>query len=640
MALKYFFEYENVNNVLFRCEIDSTEFDGDAIEVSGRCIVNYVDIDGHFEPIRGLGMTMQLDASIELPFDDLATENERQYKATLLMAGNVIFVGFIEPEGIFEDWVSDRWTMDISVNDGLGYLENLSYVNDNGLPFTGFQTHLEIIKNCLNRTGISLDINTKLDIEYVGQVAGQDVLNNAKALTQRYFREDEDTIMDCKEVLTSILNIYNACICQQSGQWWVFKASEMKKPQFGGIFFYSYDSDGVVKSPATRNLVINRLIGSHIDNAAIFHCNENQRKEKRSSLSSFRVNYKYGLLDSIFVNEDMSIVGQIGTTGSLNGWTYLNTSKVLYNAFDNVSYVTLLAFRGQDDLFTGDTPLPVIKTEDIDIIANVQLVFDMSFITERFINSILCRINLKVGTTDYYLDLENGWIETGSGDENIFLTGPRNSEDSFEDYKITTAPALGDGIITFTFMQPRTYWPISPNTRKVWLKSFKVFPSTDNSINGVFHTITRNETKSNRVDDVLEVYNGDNVANIYEGSIYKSDGETRTQLWRRRVNFPQTPTEIIMAQKPLLRLLAEERINVLSSIQTLFTGDIYGYVPYLSKVTISGIPGIFLFISHSYDTYSNITSLALLQIYDTTVNDVSYEFEIDYGNTVKPTIKG
>ena len=631
MALKYFFEYNNVNNVLFRCEIDSAQFDGDDVEVSGRCLLNYADVDGHFEPIRGLGMTMQLDASIDLPFDDLATENEREYRATLYMAGNVIFVGFIEPEGIYEDWVSDRWTMDISVNDGLGYLENLSYVDDAGLPFTGFQTHLEIIKNCLNRTGIALDINTKLDIEYVGQVAVEDVLDNAKALTQRYFREDEDTIMDCKEVLTSILNIYNACICQQSGQWWVFKASEIKRPNLGGILFFSYDSDGVVKSPATRNLVINRTIGSHINNADIFHCNENQRKEKRSSLSSFRVNYKYGLLDRIYVNEDMRIIGQIHSTGSLEGWIYITNAKVVYTQFDSVNYVTLLAFRGQDDLFAGDDPLDVIKTNDIDIIENVSLVFDMSFITERFINSILCRINLTVGTTVYYLDLENGWVESASGDETIFLTGPRNSEDSFEDYKITTPPAIGDGVLTFTFLQPRTYWPISPKTRKVWIKSFKVFPSVDNSINGVFHTITRRDTKSNRVDDVLEVYNGDNPENIYEGSIYQSDGETRTQLWRIRGTI---------AQKPLLRLLAEERINLLALVQTLFSGDIYGYINYLSKVTISGIPGIFLCISHSYDTYSNITSLALLQIYNETINNVDYEFEIDYGNTVKPTIKG
>jgi hypothetical protein len=638
MALKYWFEYNDLEDVTFRCEIESDSFVGSSTEITGYCLLEYAEVEDHFTPIRGSGLTMILDASIDLPFDDLSTENERVYKVTLQRDSQIIFVGFINPEGIFEDWVNDRWTMDVSVVGGLGFLENLSYVNDSGLPFIGQQSPIEIISNCLKRTGLELKINTNVDFEYVGFVSSDafgaiNILTELRLLTERFIRDDEDTIMDCKEVLESVLNLFNACICQMDGEWWIFKAFPILKATDGATFF-EYTYEGVPTLRKVRSISTRVNIGSQINGATIFHCNANQRKERRSSLAAFKVNYKYGLVDSIFVNDKMELDGALGAVGSIEGWSYLNASEMTYQSVAGTSYIGFDSFRGADEIYAGDTPVSCIITEDIPTTQGTFLSFEFETIHEFSINAFAVRILLDIGTDVYYLNVNDGWISTsgvGVLNQTIFLEGPRtNSPDpTYNTFEVKTPAMLDDGNITVIIMQPRVYLPFSANA---FIKGFKVFPSQDNNINGEFHTVQRTNSPSSRVPDVLEVYNGDNPNdNIYEGTIYKEDGETQTEFWKR---------DFITESKPLLRLVAEERLRLYQGVQTLFSGDIFGYIPYLSKILISSVDGAFMPIYYSYDTKNNITTLTNLQGYTDEVVDIDYEFEIDYGNTVKPTIKG
>lgn len=634
MALKYFFEYLSVDNTEYRCEIESDSYTGESTEINGRCTLEYAEVEDHFTPIRGCGMIMRLDASINLPFDDLATENERVYKTTLYRDGDIIFVGFISPEGIYEDWVDDKWAMDISVTGGLGFLENLSYVDENGLPFLEAQTPLEIITNCLKRTGLLLKINTSIDFEYEGFVSNDgfgdiNILRRIKLLTDRFIRDDEDTIMDCKEVLESTLNIFNACICQMSGEWWVFKSSEVLRSN-DGLTFFENSYLGVPTLRNTRAIPTLLSIGSQINGADIFHCNANQRKERRNSLAGFKLNYKYGLIGNLFVNEYMKTVGLFGYPGTLEGWSYLNSDKATFTLYNDEAYFALKSYRGQDDLYSGDTPQSVIVSDNINVTEGTFLTLEIDTIFQAQINSMLIKVYLNTGGTVYFLDVDEGWIETG--DPIIYLKGvtapfggPKYHDNNFE---INTPEIIGDGTLTITFMQPLDYWA---ETHLALIKRFKVYPSTDNSINGEFHTAQRTTSPSNRVPDVLEVYNGDNSENIYEGTIYKNDEETQTSLWTR--NFENE-------SKPLLQLVVEERIRTYSGVQTVFNGDIYGYIPYLSKVLIDGVDGRFMPLYYSFDTLLNITSLTNVQGYVEEIDDIVYEFEIDYGNTVKPTIKG
>ena len=94
----------------------------------------------------------------------------------------------------------------------------------------------------------------------------------------------------------------------------------------------------------------------------------------------------------------------------------------------------------------------------------------------------------------------------------------------------------------------------------------------------------------------------------------------------------------------MLRYAGEERMAMYSKPLRVFTGDVFGYVDYLSVITIDGFPNVrFMAIEHKYDALTNITSLKLKEILNDAggdnYTDITYENLPDFGNVVEPTIK-
>ena len=172
----------------------------------------------------------------------------------------------------------------------------------------------------------------------------------------------------------------------------------------------------------------------------------------------------------------------------------------------------------------------------------------------------------------------------------------------------------------------------------VYLKEFNMAPSSRSldNIKGENHTFQFNTSDiSTKIEDTKEVFNGDNPSDIYIGTIYESDETTPTENWRRTINVREIP---------LLRYAGEERMAMYSKPLRVFTGDVFGYVDYLSVITIDGFPNVrFMAIEHKYDALANITSLKLKEILNdaggANYTDVDYELTYDYGNVVEPTIK-
>jgi len=103
------------------------------------------------------------EANQALTFDEFVLADEFTYKTELLKNGVVIFEGYIKPDGIQQSYVNDEWLINIESTDGLGALKDLSFVQANGLHFTGKMSFYDIIKGCLDRTHLSMDINTSIE---------------------------------------------------------------------------------------------------------------------------------------------------------------------------------------------------------------------------------------------------------------------------------------------------------------------------------------------------------------------------------------------------------------------------------------------------------------------------------------------
>ena len=162
-------------------------------------------------------------------------------------------------------------------------------------------------------------------------------------------------------------------------------------------------------------------------------------------------------------------------------------------------------------------------------------------------------------------------------------------------------------------------------------------------VKGENHTFQINENPSTKIEQVKEVFNGDNPSDSFFGTIYEGDQTTPTEFWYRNESY--------LRFIPLLQIMGEERLTMYAKPLRVFSGDVYGYIDYLSVISIDGINDIygynvlFMPIEYDYDALTNTTKLKLKQILNeplmTSLDDkIDYELTFDYGNVVEPTIKG
>jgi len=243
----------------------------------------------------------------------------------------------------------------------------------------------------------------------------------------------------------------------------------------------------------------------------------------------------------------------------------------------------------------------------------------------------------QIKTSDgYYLNrnIENGYPEPfWTTDPYSYVTisvGKTNSANiSTRDYSLLLPPVPNNCTIDVIICRPIAL--IISETTLAEVKSIQITYDVIKKTGqvGEFHTVTRGTPPSSITKENQKVFNGDSQ-NIFVGTIYKNDKFTPTTQWTRKNRFET---------KPLLLISAEDDLRIQSAPVKLFSGDIYGQIPYLSVISINNVFGLFMFIEYSYDIKENILSGKMMQMYNNELGDILYNFSYDYGNnTIKPTI--
>jgi len=235
LNLKYFLIYGD-----YRLNIYKKNYLGTSSEIRGSMVLTKGSVDTILETIRGSGLNLSLEAKSGLTFDEFILEDEFTYKTELLKSNQIIFNGYIKPDGVQQSYVADEWLVNITSTDGLGALKDLSFVQTNGLPFKDKLSMYEVIKGCLDRTRLSMTINTCVDVFYL-DYDGENTLKDTYINSERFIKDiNDNVIMDCNEVLNSILNLFSAVVTQQDGQWWVYRPNDIGN---GIITFINNDTN-------------------------------------------------------------------------------------------------------------------------------------------------------------------------------------------------------------------------------------------------------------------------------------------------------------------------------------------------------------------------------------------------------------
>jgi hypothetical protein len=621
MPQKYYISYNDLEDVNHYFEIYDDNFVGKTSRVDGTVFLDYAGTDDLLEPIKGCGLRVELEADSVLTFSDIYTEEEKSFQVIYSRDSVVKFKGWLNPEGWYEDFVSDKWKVSFDCVDGLGFLDGLSYVDESGMYYVGKQSELAIISNCLLRTGLQQNINTSVNIVYTGLSTSLDVLANTYLNANRFFKDDKDTIMSSEEVLKSVLDMYGACITNYNGEWFIHKPNELFNS--GTVDYFRYDYLGVALAPATASVDTSFALGSHVNAFYPHHCNANQSIANARSLGAYRINYKYGLVQELVENPYL-----IWDASALPGWT-INSATNLAEPTDSVG--AELTFDATPSVLnlTNDF-VTLSQDDDITYIIKYKLIsgtFDEVPDEYRW-GQFHYKIILNASGTLWYLKSDQTWtnVDTLRSESIAGL----NYVKTLTNGSVDPLPASGD-----LYIEIYTPTQVGLSDGVILLSETSIAPDEkdgdNNIIEGEFHTFQREDKPSSKVSDVEEVYNGDNPSGIYIGTIYKADQSTPTSTWNRVG---------VVEEKPLLQLMGEETLRANANTSRVFSGDVYGYFDYLSRVTIDGLTGIFIPIEYSYDTKNNVISATFKQLYGAELTDINYEVTLDYGKTVKPTIKG
>ena len=612
LKLKYWFEFTDVKEVIHRVEISKLLNTDEPIQIYGTCSLEYSETNDTLEAIRGCGLRIDLEANSELTFSDLYTEEERTFSVVYKRDEKILFNGWLSPDGIFESLVSDKWVISLDCLDGIGFLKNLSYVDSNGLIFVGKQSMLEIVSNCLKRTKTFQDILVKIDIIHDGLGFNQDVLNGTYLNVNRFVKEDGNTIMNCDEVLRSVLDIFGAILVSSRGKWIICKPNKLvDRPN---VFFFGYDSDGKPLNNGFNSIDFKENLGSQIDGYYPHHVNANQQKTVKNSIGAFRINYKYGLVNSLSINTNLTT-----QSGKVLGYTILDPSSIFVNSNNGFTVEK-----------SSGTPTEVIKSDSFFVPAFTEIDLEMSRATNSIYN-VIGRYKLEVsnGIESFYFN-GNEWLE-GS---DFFTLGLQ-----YSNIKTSPIPIDGDVFLTIgnnlgTYRNPNNGEIETTTTADIEYRFIKIVPISDSlNIVGEAHTFERIENPSSKIAENKEVLNGDSPTDIYEGTIYKSDKTTPTEKWRRLNEF--------YFDKPILQIMGEERMKMYARPLQVFSGDVYGFFNYLSVFSINGLEGVFMSTAYNYNAVENITSLQLTEILDPPIyDDINYLPVKEYKEVIEPTIKG
>lgn len=631
--LKYLVEWTDSESVLYSVRIYKKGYTGTSIPVSGYGVLKYGSIKQNLEAIRGNGLDLSLDATMDLTLEDLYTEEENSFAVKMYRKNKLLFDGFLKPDGVFQSFVQDQWILNLSCVDGLGLLKDLAFVQSTGLHWTGKQKAIDIIYNCLARTGLQMNLNTSVNIYYEGLTPSDelDPFTQIYLSVDRFIKDDNDTIMDCNEVLSSVLNLFNAVICQIEGEWYIYRPNEIYENPIVKFRKYS-ETDNTFIKLNTKNLEFN--LGSQINNFYPHHSGGNQQIEIKGSVSAARINYKYGYLKSISSNKNLHHIGF-----NYENWTIIDQSLIILNPLKNDG---LLSSPIDGDNANIYPPVPIIQSElinlDLGTILNIRLKANKTSLEEEFYDPFTETFSLK----PFVLTFKIIFDATTGTDYTLKKFGNDYSWDNGQnlvqlgmvdvlDYTIPLPPLPGDGNVSIIVYQAEKFGYETYTNYELTMVDF-INMSTSNAKTGAigeFHTVQRQNRPSSISTETTKIYNGDSSTIIYEGAVLKSNNTIPTSVWFRRGK-----TE----SKPILQIAGEDKLRLQQKPQKLFTGDVYGFLPYLSVITIDNLEGKFLPIEWSFDAKMNITSIKLLQFFGEELNDIDYKYTLDYGKTVKATI--
>jgi hypothetical protein len=623
------------------CNILQLDYAGEPIEIQAQqnpIQINYQNTSNlKLDPIMGSECTLNLIATEDFQLEQLYTENEREFMIEVYRNSDLIWTGFIIPDGCQESFTFAPYAISVNAVDGLGLLKNLSYVQNDGNFYLGKQSFIEVINACLIRLDApSLVLNTCVNIYDVTMTEGDafDPLAQGFVNSERYFKDDQFTPMNCEEVLKSILEEWTAVMVQSEGQWYIFRPTELALT--GDLVFRKYLDGQRVYDQPTFTADLDALLGGESEgliDAPYFHINTDQLKMIDKPYKNASMAYKYGQLANILDNPTLFgafVDGPGDPLGprddvTIPEWTKYGT---VYNGLYPGGGVVFYKVTGFNNANYFENDRNFVVTE------NILLRVDFNYISIPIdtTTDMIFGLELNDGSDTWYLQPQQDGIFQWKKDVPLFEWFQVRSNFGISADFIVTAPTPKDGTITF-----KIYPPDNTSGDIVFTNITLREQVGEGDPIGEIHTATQTG-KFTFVPPTVQVFNGDSPSEMFTGAIYGADEVTLTSEWNRR-DLPESVLALPYSiSKEFLRIAVEEKQRLYAGPFVQFEGSIFGYFNPLTRWSINLIDGYFMNLSLNYDLQPNICKAVLGRIINEEIA-MDYTLVPDFGETTKVTIK-
>lgn len=189
--------------------------------------IEWASNENFYSPIIGSSCQLNMIVTDDISYDNFFEYDEREYKVNVYQDNgsggyNLYWSGWITNDIYQQPIGSTPYTITITANDGIGTLDGYNTYT----PAYNVDTCTiwEVIYNNLNYLGLAYNIYISNDIRDWNDASWSNVFEDVTIQKVGLFK-DYYTIRDAKEVLISILQLFNCRLFQSNGAWYIVNNS-------------------------------------------------------------------------------------------------------------------------------------------------------------------------------------------------------------------------------------------------------------------------------------------------------------------------------------------------------------------------------------------------------------------------------
>lgn len=225
MGVKYRLSYCNKDATPLRLDIEDSSYSGAIIPIKAASNPFTLSMlnDSEFAKlgtIRATEASLEILSSDDFNIDILADNSETKLNVKFYFNNVLEWTGFVLPD-FYQETINKDKIINITATDRLGVLKDIPFPEN-------YQniSLLDVVKNCLLKTGLSLNIVTLIGYNAVGKSLDNRPLE-VQVIGERLFNQNGD-VLNCYDVLMSVLDTFNCFITQFRGKWHIINKQQLE----------------------------------------------------------------------------------------------------------------------------------------------------------------------------------------------------------------------------------------------------------------------------------------------------------------------------------------------------------------------------------------------------------------------------